>query len=102
MLVSALAWLSLFTVEKKINVTSRVHFGSYSVLDNVGEVSSAQPVPDHIPRPPYAETGQPPPPPGHPEIHTGANLDAMRAACRLAAKVQNAVKENIKVRVLVK
>uniref|UniRef100_A0A0P4WD60 Methionine aminopeptidase n=1 Tax=Scylla olivacea TaxID=85551 RepID=A0A0P4WD60_SCYOL len=74
----------------------RVNFGSYAVLDNVGEVSLPQPVPAHIPRPPYAETGEPLPPPATPDIHSLSGEEAMRNACRLAAEVQNAVKENIK------
>lgn len=84
-------------LNRTITITSRVNFGSYSLLDNVGEVSAAQPVPEHIPRPPYAETGQPPPPPASAELHSKEGIEAMRAACSLAVKAQNTVRKNIKV-----
>ncbi|XP_050723627.1 methionine aminopeptidase 1D, mitochondrial-like isoform X2 [Eriocheir sinensis] len=78
------------------DIFRRVNFGSYSLLDNVGEVSAAQLVPEHIPRPPYAETGQPPPPPASAELHSKEGIEAMRAACSLAVKAQNTVRKNIK------
>lgn len=83
--------------KKTIVISSRVNFGSYSLLDNVGEVSAALPVPEHIPLPPYAETGHPPPPPTSAEIHSKEGIEAMRAACSLAVKAQKTVRDNIEV-----
>jgi methionyl aminopeptidase len=54
-----------------------------------GVVSPPLAVPDHIPRPSYAATGQMPPWDNEPQIHKGEGLRKMRAACKLAAEVLN-------------
>jgi methionyl aminopeptidase len=51
-----------------------------------GVLSPRRPVPDHIPRPDYAETGKP----GNakwPEIKDGDRLERMRRSCKLAARI---------------
>lgn len=43
--------------------------------------------PAHVRLPPYAETGEPPPPPEHPDVKDGETLDRMRGACQLAKRI---------------
>jgi methionyl aminopeptidase len=52
-----------------------------------GLLSPPRPVPAHIPRPPYADTGALPDWDSTPQFHDAAGLEKMRAACKLAAQV---------------
>ena len=52
-----------------------------------GVVSPQKTVPDHIPKPPYADSGVNPPFNDGPEIHDTAGIAHMRASCALAADV---------------
>jgi methionyl aminopeptidase len=55
-----------------------------------GKVSPPRPVPDHIPRPPYAETGVPVRTPG-PHVRSPDVIERMRVAGRAAAEVLQVV-----------
>lgn len=55
-----------------------------------GRISPPRPVPDHIPRPPYAETGVPTRTPG-PHVRSPEVIERMRAAGRAAAEVLQVV-----------
>lgn len=55
-------------------------------------------VPQHIQRPPYAETGLVPDSPKSIEIKTDEQIAAMKEACRTARKVINITRDYIKVR----
>ncbi|KAL5752935.1 hypothetical protein ACOSP7_023119 [Xanthoceras sorbifolium] len=52
-----------------------------------GEVSPYRPVPDHILRPPYVNSRQPPGIASGPELHDEKGMESMRASGRLAAQV---------------
>eukprot|EP00898_Chlorokybus_atmophyticus_P000719 jgi/Chlat1/1648/Chrsp127S01894 len=54
-----------------------------------GTVSPPLEVPKHIPRPPYAESGESPPWVNRPQIHDKRGIERMRAACKLAAEVRD-------------
>ncbi|KAG7163226.1 Methionine aminopeptidase 1D-like [Homarus americanus] len=77
------------------DIFKRANFGSYAVLDNVGEVSAAQLVPSHISCPPYFKTGEPSTPPSGPEIKAEWQVQAMREASYLARTVLNTVGEHL-------
>lgn len=51
-----------------------------------GTISPMRPVPPHIPRPDYAETGRPGPN-NFPDVKDAERIERMRRACRLAAQV---------------
>ena len=70
---------------------SRSKFGSFSLVEP-GNVSPAQPVPDDIARPPWADSGEPADPPATAECKTLEDLTKMRRACRLASKILHAAK----------
>lgn len=50
-------------------------------------MSPYRPVPDHIPRPPYVNSQQPPGIVSGPEVHDEKGIECMRASGRLAAQV---------------
>lgn len=52
-----------------------------------GKVSPSRPVPDHILRPPYVNTQQPPGIASGLEVHDKKGIESMRASGRLAAQV---------------
>ncbi len=52
-----------------------------------GKVSPRRPVPDHIPRPPYVKSKQPPGIASGSEVHDEKGIECMRASGRLAAQV---------------
>ncbi|KAL5992749.1 Methionine aminopeptidase 1D, chloroplastic/mitochondrial [Asimina triloba] len=52
-----------------------------------GKVSPRLPVPDHIQKPPYANSGRFPGIAGGPEVHDQKGIESMRASGRLAARV---------------
>lgn len=79
------------------DIFKKANFGSYTVLDRVGEVSTAQQVPAHITCPLYAQTGDPPLSPSSPEVKADWQVQAMRDSCYLARSVLNIVGENIQV-----
>ncbi|KAL9968461.1 hypothetical protein ACROYT_G026838 [Oculina patagonica] len=54
-------------------------------------------VPEHIKRPPYADSGVPPVVSKSIEIKTDMQIAAMRTACRTARKVLNIARDNVKV-----
>ncbi|XP_047486736.1 methionine aminopeptidase 1D, mitochondrial-like isoform X1 [Penaeus chinensis] len=78
------------------NIFRKTDFGNYDVLDNIREVSQAQPVPSHIACPVYFETGEPAEGPSGPELKAEWQVDSMKESCRLARLVMNTVAENIK------
>ena len=71
-----------------LRISSRPPPRSYAVV-KPGKVTAANPVPAHIPRPPYALTrdGVPQAVPEPTIKTTAAELDGMRQACQLAARV---------------
>nr|XP_045614459.1 methionine aminopeptidase 1D, mitochondrial-like isoform X2 [Procambarus clarkii] len=79
------------------DIFKRANFGSYTVLDDVGEVSATREVPSHIPCPPYAQTGEPSSAPSSPEIKANYQVQAMKESCYLARSILNIVGENIQV-----
>ncbi|XP_045614457.2 methionine aminopeptidase 1D, mitochondrial isoform X1 [Procambarus clarkii] len=79
------------------DIFQRANFGSYTVLDDVGEVSATREVPSHIPCPPYAQTGEPSSAPSSPEIKANYQVQAMKESCYLARSILNIVGENIQV-----
>ncbi|KAJ6682016.1 METHIONINE AMINOPEPTIDASE 1D MITOCHONDRIAL [Salix koriyanagi] len=52
-----------------------------------GKLSPHRPVPDHIPRPPYVNSRQPPEIAGGPEVHGEKGIECMRSSGKLAAQV---------------
>ncbi|XP_043712571.1 methionine aminopeptidase 1D, chloroplastic/mitochondrial isoform X3 [Telopea speciosissima] len=52
-----------------------------------GKISPRRPVPDHIPRPPYVNSRQPPGISSGSEVHDEKGIECMRASGRLAAQV---------------
>jgi len=61
-----------------------------------GKVGPPRPVPDSIPRPPYAATGENPPFGKDPEVHDAAGIVKMRASGRLTASVLRRAGELVK------
>ncbi|CAB3383185.1 Hypothetical predicted protein [Cloeon dipterum] len=61
-------------------------FGKYSIV-KPGNVSPQLIVPDHILKPPYAETAKPPYPPKEIEIHDDDSILSIYSACKLAKRV---------------
>mmetsp|Transcript_2653 Transcript_2653/g.7509 ORF Transcript_2653/g.7509 Transcript_2653/m.7509 type:complete len:367 (-) Transcript_2653:259-1359(-) len=61
-----------------------------------GKVSPMRPVPKHIPRPPYADSGVLPDMPDEYQIHNEEQIVKMRAACKLAAEVRDKAGELVK------
>lgn len=68
-----------------------------NVRDRVrpGTVGPTRQVPDEIPRPDYAQTGEPGPPPTAPPVRQGEELDRIRAASRAARTVLERVAEAV-------
>ena len=62
-----------------------------------GTVSPPLPLPPHIPRPSYADSGEPPAWSEAPQIHDAEGLKRMEAACQLAAQVLQKAGELVKV-----
>lgn len=52
-----------------------------------GKLSPHRPVPDHIRRPPYVNSRQPPEIAGGPEVHDEKGIECMRSSGKLAAQV---------------
>lgn len=52
-----------------------------------GKVSPRLLVPDHIPKPPYVESGESPKISSEFQIHDSGEIVKMKAACKLAARV---------------
>ncbi|KAF9682365.1 hypothetical protein SADUNF_Sadunf05G0101400 [Salix dunnii] len=52
-----------------------------------GKLSPHRPVPDHIPRPPYVNSRQPPEIASGPEVHDEKGIECMRSSGKLAAQV---------------
>lgn len=52
-----------------------------------GKISPCRPVPDHILRPPYVGSRQPPGIASGPEVHDEKGIECMRASGKLAAQV---------------
>eukprot|EP00873_Tetraselmis_striata_P041796 jgi/Tetstr1/462060/TSEL_007130.t1 len=61
-----------------------------------GKVSPYRPVPSSIGRPPYADSGELPMMDDEYQIHTPAQLEKMRAACKLAAEIRDKAGELVK------
>eukprot|EP00193_Tetraselmis_chui_P008747 CAMPEP_0177760712 /NCGR_PEP_ID=MMETSP0491_2-20121128/5412_1 /TAXON_ID=63592 /ORGANISM="Tetraselmis chuii, Strain PLY429" /LENGTH=377 /DNA_ID=CAMNT_0019276627 /DNA_START=132 /DNA_END=1265 /DNA_ORIENTATION=- len=61
-----------------------------------GKVSPYRPVPPHIGRPPYADSGDLPRMDDNYQIHTAKQLEKMRAACKLAAEVRDKAGEMVR------
>ncbi|XP_029196053.2 methionine aminopeptidase 1D, mitochondrial-like isoform X1 [Acropora millepora] len=71
---------------------------SYEVITELNhKISGRGCVPQHIQRPPYAETGLVPDSPKSIEIKTDEQIAAMKEACRTARKVINITRDYIKV-----
>ena len=66
-------------------------FGNFSLVEP-RTVSPAQPVPDGIPRPPWADSGIPNDPPVEADRKSPEDLSKMRRACRLASKILHSAK----------
>lgn len=66
-----------------------------------GKVSPRLPVPDHILKPPYVNSQQPPGIASGPEIHDEKGIECMRASGRLAAQVLEYAGTLVKVSLLV-
>ncbi|KAL7642797.1 UNVERIFIED_CONTAM: hypothetical protein RMT77_006085 [Armadillidium vulgare] len=75
----------------------RSKFGNYSVIKKPSEVVDSSPVPSHIIKPSYAETGVPSISPPLPEIKNEIQINGVLEACQRARDVLNAVAQNIKV-----
>lgn len=64
----------------------------------MAEVSKKRkPIPDHITKPEYYETGEPCFTPETPEIKSSQQISKMRDSCKLAANVLKAVGQQLKV-----
>ncbi|KAB7505987.1 Methionine aminopeptidase 1D, mitochondrial [Armadillidium nasatum] len=75
----------------------RSKFGNYTVIKKPSEVIDSLPVPSHIIKPSYAETGVPSISPPLPEIKNEIQIKGVLEACQRARDVLNAVAQNIKV-----
>lgn len=64
----------------------------------LGEVSPCQPVPEHIPRPPYVGSPNTPEISREYQMHDSKGISRMRAACALAAQVLDYAGTLVKVR----
>ncbi|XP_059471083.1 methionine aminopeptidase 1D, mitochondrial [Neocloeon triangulifer] len=71
-------------------------FGKYSIVAP-GSVSAKRSVPDHILKPPYAESMQPPPPPKEIQLHDDDSIARADVACKLARRVLNWIGTKLKV-----
>ncbi|XP_014223198.1 methionine aminopeptidase 1D, mitochondrial [Trichogramma pretiosum] len=70
-------------------------FGHYSLIEPQ-QVSAKRDVPAYIPKPTYAETGEPMPPPSEPEIKTKNQIECMAHSCILARRVLREIKSILK------
>lgn len=64
-----------------------------------GRVSPRLPVPDHIPKPPYVDSGVLPEISSENQIHDSEGIARMRAACELAARVLDYAGTLVRVRI---